>query len=80
MAPINRNCARFAAAASEALTAPLPGRAGPWCEAKEGGDPSPFERTEFWEFGDQGSGDGFSDAGTDASSFSFSTQTVDRRI
>jgi hypothetical protein len=52
----------LATAANEALTTPLPGLAGPWCEANEGGDPSTIERTEFREFGDQGSGDGFSDA------------------
>ena len=44
------------------LPTPLPGLAGPRCEAHEGGDPSTIERTEFREFGDQGSGNGFSDA------------------
>ena len=37
----------FAAATNEALPTPLPGLVGLWCEANEGGDPSPIERTEF---------------------------------
>src|ERR1700744_4101866 len=52
----------LAAAANEALTAPLPGLTGPGCEADKSCDLSTIERTELGQFGKQGAGDGFPNA------------------
>src|SRR5438477_445926 len=52
----------LATAANETLTTPLPGLTGPRCESDKSRDLSTIERTEFRQFGDQGAGDGFSNA------------------
>src|SRR5947207_13614573 len=52
----------LAAAANETLTTPLSGLTGPRCESDKSRNLSTIERAEFRQFGDQGAGDGFSNA------------------